>query len=179
MEFDHQRLDVYRLALEFVVLADRLVRELPRGRAHLSDQLSRASLSIVLNIAEGAGKVSAGDKRRYYLSARGSATESAALLDVLALVKLATESDHRTGNELLIRIVSMLVKLARSLEERGHGHGHNGGFTPSFSLNERNRHQISALVVDPEHHGTVRRERTTRINGCEGKRLTGLYSNAH
>ena len=34
------------------------------------------SLSIVLNIAEGAGKYSPGDKRRYYLSASGSATEA-------------------------------------------------------------------------------------------------------
>ena len=117
-EFDHERLDVYQLSLDFLVLAERLLQGLPRGRSHVSDQLSRASLSIVLNIAEGAGKVSAGDKRRYYLSARGSATESAALLDVLVRVKLATEADHRGGKELLLRIVSMLVKLARSLEER-------------------------------------------------------------
>jgi len=97
----------------------------PAWRIH-RQLLSRASLSIVLNIAEGAGKISAADKRRYYLSARGSATESAALLDVLALVKLATESDHRTGNELLIRIVSMLASWLEALRNAdiGHGHGH-------------------------------------------------------
>jgi four helix bundle protein len=54
--FDHERLDVYAVALDFVVLADGVVERLPRGRAHLADQLSRASTSIVLNIAEGAGK---------------------------------------------------------------------------------------------------------------------------
>ena len=83
MILDHERLDVYRLALDFLVFANQVLETLPRGRAHLCDQLTRASTSIVLNLAEGAGKHSKADKRRYYQSARGSATESAALLDIL------------------------------------------------------------------------------------------------
>src|SRR5262249_31498039 len=43
---------------------------LPRGRSHLADQFTRASTSILLNLAEGAGKLSKPDKRRYYLTAR-------------------------------------------------------------------------------------------------------------
>src|SRR6185503_3853095 len=82
------RLDVYDLALEFLVLANGIVEGLPRGRSHLADQFTRASLSIVLNLAEGAGKHSKLDKRRYYVTARGSATESAALLDVCQRLKL-------------------------------------------------------------------------------------------
>ena len=54
MPLDHERLDVYQLALEFFDLADDIIESLPRGRGHLADQLSRASLSIVNNIAEGA-----------------------------------------------------------------------------------------------------------------------------
>jgi len=116
MPFDHERLDVYQLALEFLTLAERLIQALPKGRSHLADQLTRASLSIVLNIAEGAGKFSRADKRRYYLAARGSATESAALLDIYSRLKLATDVDHHTGKHALERIVAMLVKLARSVE---------------------------------------------------------------
>ena len=108
MVLDHERLDVYRLALDFLVFAHQVIEALPRGRSHLCDQLTRASTSIVLNLAEGAGKHSKPDKRRYYLSARGSATESAALLD---------EPGHRAGKEMLVRVVSMLIKLAQSLEE--------------------------------------------------------------
>ena len=118
MQFDHERLDVYRAALDFLVHAEGLIAALPRGRRHLSDQLGRAALSIVNNIAEGAGKTSAADKRRFYTTARGSATESAALLDVYLRLRLASEEDHRSGKEMLWRIVSMLVKLARSLENR-------------------------------------------------------------
>ena len=70
MILDHERLDVYRLALDFLVFANQVLETLPRGRGHLCDQLTRASISIVLNLAEGAGKHSKADKRRYYLSAR-------------------------------------------------------------------------------------------------------------
>lgn len=83
----------------------------------MCDQLTRASTSIVLNVAQGAGKHSKADKRRYYLTARGSATESAALLDVLLRLGLLDEAGHRTGKETLVRVVSMLIKLAQSLEE--------------------------------------------------------------
>ena len=51
MDLDHERLDVYHLALDFLVFASELIEGLPRGRSHLSDQLTRASLSIVLNLA--------------------------------------------------------------------------------------------------------------------------------
>ena len=106
MDLDHERLDVYHLALDFLVLASEIIEGLPRGRSHLSDQFSRASLSFVLNLAEGAGKHSKPDKRRYYLTARGSATESAALLDVCCRLKLLEESRHRTGKVVIVRAPS-------------------------------------------------------------------------
>jgi len=117
MVLDHERLDVYLIALDFVVFANEVIERLPRGRSHLADQLTRASTSIVLNLAEGAGKLSKPDKRRYYLTARGSATESAALLDVCLRLKLVGEAHHRAGKEQVVRVVSMLIKLAMSLED--------------------------------------------------------------
>jgi len=117
MVLDHERLDVYLIALDFVVFANEVIERLPRGRSHLADQLTRASTSIVLNLAEGAGKLSKPDKRRYYLTARGSATESAALLDVCMRLKLIGETQHRAGKEQIVRVVSMLIKLAMSLED--------------------------------------------------------------
>lgn len=116
MMLDHERLDVYHVSLDFLVFANQVIESLPRGRSHLSDQLTRASTSIVLNIAEGAGKHSKADKRRYYLTARGSATESAALLDVCMRLALLDEPTHKAGKEMLVRLVSMLIKLAQSME---------------------------------------------------------------
>jgi four helix bundle protein len=117
MELDHERLDVYHLALDFLVFANDVIEALPRGRSHLADQFTRASTSILLNLAEGAGRLSKPDKRRYYLTARGSATESAALLDVCLRLKLLDEVGHKAGKQRLVRIVSMLIKLARACEE--------------------------------------------------------------
>jgi four helix bundle protein len=117
VDLDHEKLDVYHLSLDFLVFANELIEGLPRGRSHLADQLTRASTSIVLNLAEGAGKHSRPDKRRYYLTARGSATESAALLDVCLRLKLVNGVGHDAGKRMLVRIVSMLIKLAQSCEQ--------------------------------------------------------------
>ena len=100
-----------------LAFANDIIETLPRGRSHLADQFTRAATSIVLNLAEGAGKHSKPDKRRYYLTARGSATESAALLDVCLRLTLLDERGHKTGKDMLVRVVSMVIKLAQSCEE--------------------------------------------------------------
>lgn len=110
---DHEKLNVYQVAIEFVLLADEVIEHLPRGRAYLSDQLQRAALSIPLNIAEGAGEYSIDEKARFYRMAKGSATECAGILDVCRRLQLLEEERHTKGRELLIRIVSMLVKMAQ------------------------------------------------------------------
>ena len=99
MQLDHERLDVYDLALEFLVMANGIIEGLPRGRSHLADQFTKP------------------DKRRYHVTARGSATESAALLDVCQRLNLLDEAGHRAAKGMLVRIVSMLIKLAQSCEE--------------------------------------------------------------
>jgi four helix bundle protein len=121
MVLDHERLDVYHLALDFLVFANQVIEALPRGRSHLADQFTRASTSIVLNLAEGAGKHSRPDKRRYYLTARGSATEAAALVDVFFRLKLLDDAaGHKAGKEMIVRVVSMLIKLAQRCEDAPH-----------------------------------------------------------
>jgi len=112
MAFDHEKMDVYQVAVEFAARANEIVEQLPRGRGYLGDQLQRAALSIVLNIAEGAGKFSPADKNTFYIRARGSATESAAVLDVCKRLKLAPSVD--SDKAMLERITSMLTKLIKS-----------------------------------------------------------------
>ncbi len=123
MVLDHERLDVYAIALDFLVFANEVIERLPRGRGHLRDQLTRASTSIVLNLAEGAGKVSKADKRRFYLTARGSA----ALLDVCSRLRLIDEAEHRRGKAMIVRVVAMLIKLAMSFEDAKAAHEESGG----------------------------------------------------
>jgi len=82
---------------------------------HHQGPAGAASLSVVLNIAEAGGRRSRRDKARYYAIARGSATEVAALLDVLALRRLASPAAVRTGRRLAIRIVQMLTRIDQRL----------------------------------------------------------------
>jgi len=125
--FDHERLDVYRVALDFVALADDLLQALPAGRSYLTDQLHRASSSIVLNIAEGAGEFSKKEKARYYRMALRSATECAGTLDICKRLRLGEEQPLATGRELLLRVVAMLVPLVRRLGSSGTGSGSGSG----------------------------------------------------
>lgn len=110
---DHEKLDVYHMAIEFVILSDAIIKHLPRGRAYLSDQLQRAALSISLNIAEGAGEYAVDEKVRFYRMAKRSATECAGILDVCRKLQLIDDNRYSKGRELLIRIVSMLIKMAQ------------------------------------------------------------------
>jgi four helix bundle protein len=58
--FDHEKPEVYRESLAFVAWLEPLMQKLPRSFA-VRDQLDRASISIVLNIAEGNGKFTGPD----------------------------------------------------------------------------------------------------------------------
>ena len=120
-EFEHERLDVYQAAVQFLVLADTIASALPRGRAYLADQLRRAASSSSLNIAEGAGEFAPADKARFYRMARRSATESAAILDACRILSLTTESSSQAGRALLLRVVAMLTAMAVKLSGSGSG----------------------------------------------------------
>ena len=122
-QFDHERLDAYQVAIDFVALVDDVVESLPRGRGHIADQLQRASLSVALNIAEGAGEFSSKDKKGFYRMALRSATESAAILDVCGRLDLTQDEVLSSGRDLLLRIVSMLTRLVLREEEPGTGTG--------------------------------------------------------
>ena len=68
--FDHERLDVYRLAIDYVSSSYRIAKSLHGPERHARDQWLRAAQSIPLNIAEGNGKQSLKDKNRFFEIAR-------------------------------------------------------------------------------------------------------------
>ncbi len=127
-EFDHERLEVYQIALRFLVLANDVAQQLPRGRGYLVDQLQRAATSVVLNIAEGAGEFAPKEKARFYRMARRSATESAAVLDACKHLELIAHEKYASGRDLLLQVVSMLVRMITNLGgEEGKGKGRGRG----------------------------------------------------
>jgi four helix bundle protein len=113
-QFDHEKLNVYHEALSFVGNATELLERVPK-RIAVCDQLDRASTAIPLNIAEGTGKFTPPDRCRYYDTARGSALECAACLDVLVVKKILDLEDIAEPKSKLISVVSMLVGLIKSI----------------------------------------------------------------
>ena len=83
--FDHEKLEVYCLELQFVAwiadFFDDVSRCSVQCRRELFEQLDRASLSTLLNTAEGNGKRQGRQRAKFFDDARGSAIECAACLD--------------------------------------------------------------------------------------------------
>ena len=114
--FHHERLDVYRVAIEIVSwVSDLLDGPLAKCKIKAAKDLDRASTSIPLNIAEGNGKRSTKDRCRFLDISHGSALECGACLDVLVARRKLTRDQIRPGKQLLKREVEMLFKMIQSL----------------------------------------------------------------
>jgi len=79
--FPHNRLEVFRVALDMAVQAKLVAGRVPRGHRSLADQLLRASGSTVLLICEGANRYTAGSKRQRYSEACGEGRTQQPLLN--------------------------------------------------------------------------------------------------
>ena len=112
-QFDHEKLNVYQSSIQFVAWASDVLADIPKNSS-IHNQFDRASTSIPLNIAEGNGKYTSPDRCRFFDTARGSALECAACLDVLLAKTIIDEPVAMHGKEILLDIVAMLVGLIRS-----------------------------------------------------------------
>src|SRR5207248_9279626 len=81
------------------------------------DQLDRASLSCLLNTAEGNSKRQRQVRVRYFDDARGSAGECAACLDALVAKRVCIRERVEPGKVMLVRIGQMLTGLVARYED--------------------------------------------------------------
>ncbi|HVD98443.1 MAG TPA: four helix bundle protein [Cytophagaceae bacterium] len=114
--FDFEKLTVYKKAKEFdsqvlsLVCTDKVIDKI------IANQLKRASLSIPLNIAEGTGRYSKADIKNFYVIARGSAFECAAIFDILKdrkNINLDNYNDfYKKVEELSMMLFAMIRRLS-------------------------------------------------------------------
>jgi four helix bundle protein len=116
--FEFEKLQVYQLALDYVVIADEIAESLPSGRGYLKTQIRKAANSITDNIAEGAGEFAHKEKVRFYRIARRSAVESASQLLVSQRLQLVTPTLLSQGLNLLRSVVAMLTSMIKSVLAR-------------------------------------------------------------
>lgn len=119
--FDHEKLDVYQVELGFVAWTTEILSEIKAApnsfQREVCDQLDRASLSALLNTAEGNGKRQGRQRAKFFDDARGSAVECAACLDSIVAKKLSVPDRIVEGKAMPFRIVGMLTKLVERFED--------------------------------------------------------------
>jgi len=81
--FDFENLEVYKKAKAFNSVIRRTILIPGSLDVATKNQLRRAALSIVLNIAEGTSRFSKPDRRNFCVTARGSVFECVAIFDLL------------------------------------------------------------------------------------------------
>lgn len=118
MAFQFEKLEVYQKSLDWVEAIETLCESL-KGKVSYSmiDQLSRAALSIPLNIAEGNGRWHKGDKRQFFWIARGSTFECVPIIQVLHRKSLINEQQYADFYEQLDIMAKMLTNLVKSVED--------------------------------------------------------------
>jgi four helix bundle protein len=114
MSFHHEKLIVYRRALEFATWSQILIDSLTK-KTSTRDHLERAGDSIALNIAEGNGKFSLKDRARFFQMAHGSALECAACLDLFVARRCCEQNAVANGKLILEEIVKMLFTMLDKL----------------------------------------------------------------
>jgi four helix bundle protein len=117
-DFMFENLEVYQKSVNFADEVSDIIEKLERGYYHIRDQFGRASLSISLNIAEGNGKWHIADRKKYFLTARGSAFECVPLLEICKRRKIITEEQHDSLKQKIKSISMMLSKLISGTDNR-------------------------------------------------------------
>ncbi|MEK9138353.1 MAG: four helix bundle protein [Bacteroidota bacterium] len=108
--FHHERLDLYRVALEVVVLFSS--RKVSGALSNsVFRRLDVLLTSMVLNTAEGNGRFSSKDQRRFLGVSHESAIKMAANLDLCVIQKALPADEADKCKRLLSRVAAMTVSM--------------------------------------------------------------------
>lgn len=112
----YQDLRVWQKSIELVKEIYLLVEKLPSKENYvLSDQMRRAVISIPSNIAEGSGRSSRDEYKRFLKIARGSQYELQTQIYICVELNYFTKADTVKANELITEVGKMLNNLIKSL----------------------------------------------------------------
>ncbi len=114
-ELPHHRLVAYHVAVELLLA----IKAANIRDAKLRDEALRAAKSPVLNIAEGAGRVSRADENRAFTIARGEGLEAFAALETACLVGDAEAAHVHACLPVAQRLYALITGLLRGGLGRG------------------------------------------------------------
>jgi four helix bundle protein len=114
----HEKLDVWKKAIDFVVAIYRATDSFPKEEKFgLTSQLRRAAVSIPANIAEGAGRKSSKEFGHFLSNSQGSASEVDTELLIANRLTYLHETNYLPLRSALDEIGRMLTGLSKSLDK--------------------------------------------------------------
>lgn len=116
-QFNFEKLEVYKEALELVDFVYKITKTWPSSERYiLIDQLTRAAISVALNIAEGTSRTSK-DFAHFLSTSRGSVYECAAVITIAFNRSYITQEEYKKAYESCIKLARMLTALKKSLNQ--------------------------------------------------------------
>lgn len=115
-KYYYRRLDVYQNAKQLAIDIHELLKTFPLDEKFaLTDQLRRASTSIMFNIAEGFGRYTDRDRIRFLDIANGSLMEVSSELELALSFHYLTLEEFDSFDEKILIIVRQLEKLRSTI----------------------------------------------------------------
>lgn len=117
LNLNHKKLKAWQLAILLYKEILLLVRELPKEEQfNLISQIKRAALSVSNNIAEGAARKSAIERKRFYEIARSSDVEVDNCLEVILAADYLPVGDIAIAEDLVEQIFKLLSKMIENTQ---------------------------------------------------------------
>jgi four helix bundle protein len=114
---DYKKYTIWQDGHNLTLCIYDLTRKCPKEELYgITGQLRRASVSIPTNIAEGCGRDTDLDFRRFLVIALGSATEVEYLTFLCFELKYITEIEHQEVNEKIVSLRKQLRSLIDKLK---------------------------------------------------------------
>ena len=114
---DFRTLKVWEKAHTLTLAIYKATEKFPKQELYaLTNQIQRAAVSVPTNIAEGCGKDSDAELKRYFVIAMGSASELEYLLLLARDLKYLPEDSHQILNRDLTEVRRMLNAFIQKLK---------------------------------------------------------------
>jgi len=111
-DFSYKKLVVWQKAIMLLKLTYKILEKLPKNEEFgLKSQLRRAAVSVSSNIAEGSGRKSIAERKRFYEIARSSVIEIDSQLEASVALQFIKEEDCEEINPLIMEEFKMLTKM--------------------------------------------------------------------
>jgi four helix bundle protein len=112
LKLAHKELEVWKFAKRLVSEVYQMTSTFPKEEMFgITNQLRRASVSVVSNIAEGSSRKSAIEKKRFYEISRSSIVEIDAQLEISVSLGFVKTDDIKSLEETINHVFAMVTKM--------------------------------------------------------------------